>query len=925
MSRTIHRSRFCIASANTYPFANTNVVSTRCLADWWSISGALSKPFTLNTIMQNTMNVRINKYLGTIELVPDGQRNATLYNTGLLLRTRFGLTDDALEEALYEVNQTKCIPPLEESDVRRIAGSVDKANAPIGNSSGNTFERNKKKSRKTRTVHVVTTSSSPVSVADLLKKDVSIYRNPHKIPTGTVTVCEALEMFFTGGEHQELIKTIRNEPNKDKRNELKRKLPAIVPHANPQRERNIIACEEAGRSGIITPDFDNIPVEKLAEAKEKIAAVPYVFAVCASASATGVVAFAAYEGTPDLKTLLTAMQHDFPYEIDMSGTDISRLRYMTFDADLIVKPGEVCPAVLIEQMDTAVRVSENTKNAGENCISTYTDAADLIPYVPFPIDCLPAPMRNIVGAVQRVIGLKDSSTPAVCCLAVVSAVIGASCKIRIKRGYEQPAHIFTGIIAKSSQAKSPVLEYLLGVLQEMQSVWIDEWQNANEAYKEKLLEWKAAKKSERGMCPSELPPPKRLIVSDATIEAIGLRLKENPLGLLLYADELDVLLGNMGRYGKGKDLPYYITIHNGSTLTIDRKTNGGLFHVPRPSLATCGGIQPQILRQRLIENPDYFHSGFLARFLIAMPPIEAIKLNSRELTDAEAGSYERFITDILSARENMLVEGKVKPQVFPISAGAWNVLLDYQHRHADLSIYETDRHAAIVGKFLTNAARIALILHVAQLTENGIHWKQNSPVSEETMRNACIITQWFVAEAKRILAVLAGESADGELSADQRTVLRALRNSNMPMTENEIRFTNRQTRRIDVAQTLKELLKAGSIQDEFRPNDGKGRPAIQYKISDSCAVSVSRNAKNTGENSNSTYTDAIVAEKNADSDPEVIECFEEYKNPESSSESVEQCPDAGTGNDVNKRHNISGHPLCTEADYAEVADILAGF
>ena len=60
---------------------------------------------------------------------------------------------------------------------------------------------------------------------------------------------------------------------------MKRELPAIVPHAKPQMERNNVACEEAGRSGIITPDFDNIPADKLAEAKEKIAAVPYVFAV----------------------------------------------------------------------------------------------------------------------------------------------------------------------------------------------------------------------------------------------------------------------------------------------------------------------------------------------------------------------------------------------------------------------------------------------------------------------------------------------------------------------------------------------------------------------------------------------------------------------------------------------------------------------
>jgi predicted transcriptional regulator len=327
----------------------------------------------------------------------------------------------------------------------------------------------------------------------------------------------------------------------------------------------------------------------------------------------------------------------------------------------------------------------------------------------------------------------------------------------------------------------------------------------------------------------------------------------------------------------------------------------------------------------LNENPDYFHSGFIARFLIAMPPVEAIKLNPRELTDAEKKSYERFIMDILSARESMLVDGKVEPKVFPISPGAWNVLIDYQHRHAELSVYETDRNSAVEGKFLTNAARIALILHVARLTENGTHWKDYSPVSEETMKGACIIAEWFVQESKRVFAVLSGDYADGELTTEQREVLMVLQGRNKPMTSSEVRFANRRTQRIDVEKTLAELLKAGLIQDGFREHEGGGRTTIEYRIADTSAVSVSGIVKNTGENCNSTYTDTIVAEKNADPDTEVIEGFEYYQNPESPSDSVEQHPCVGAGNEVEKRRSVSGYPLHTETDYAEMATVLAGF
>ena len=837
---------------------------------------------------------RIKNYVNAIKSIPNGGRNDSIYKIGLSLHGKFGLTGNPLEEMLHDVNQSKCIPPLPNSEVSRIAKSVDASNVPLGDS-GDTFERNGQWCRKPskpepRIEYAISVSADSVSADALLSKEVSFYhRCQANIPNGTTTIGQFLDD-CNGGKYRELVERVRSELDEEKRKELKKELlPAITPNANPQTQRNNVACEEAGRSGIVQIDLDDIPADELQSAIKAIAVHPYVLAVGLSASGTGLFVLIACEGKPDLKKLLVALQADFPHKIDTSRSDVCGLRFATFDENLVIKSGEVFPAILTESHgNSTVSVSGIAKNTGENRNSTYTDTIESQKYVQFPIECFPPVMRDIIRATQRAVGLKDGSTLAIACLAVVSAAIGASCRIRIKKGYEQPAHIFTANVRRSGLAKSSVEDYLLPVLKEKQSEWIDAWETAKADYEQRLIEWKSAKKGERGMPPTEPPPPKRLIVSDITVESIGQRLKENPLGLLLYVDELDVVTGNMGRYNKGRDLPHYIAIHNGSTLTIDRKTNGGLFHVPRPSLVIGGGIQPAILRERLQENPDYFHSGFIARFLIAMPPVEAIKLNSCELSDAEKASYERFITDILTARESMLVDGKVTPQVFPISAGAWNVLVEYQHRHADLSVYETDRNATIEGKFLTNAARIALILHVARLTENGTHWMDFSPISEVTMRNACIITEWFVNEAKRIFSVLAGESADSELTAEHRVVLQVLRIRNVPMTESEIRFANRQTQRIDVERALRELVETGLIQDDFREHEGGGRTAIQYKISDSCAVSVSGIAKNTGENCNSTYTDTAVEGKNADSDPGGIEGLEECNLPESCLKSDEQ-------------------------------------
>ena len=58
------------------------------------------------------------------------------------------------------------------------------------------------------------------------------------------------------------------------------------------------------------------------------------------------------------------MQADFPYEIDKSCSDVSRLRFVTWDDNLIVKD-EVFPAILTEQKeamdDVATRALTNAK------------------------------------------------------------------------------------------------------------------------------------------------------------------------------------------------------------------------------------------------------------------------------------------------------------------------------------------------------------------------------------------------------------------------------------------------------------------------------------------------------------------------------------------------------------------------------------
>ena len=146
-----------------------------------------------------------------------------------------------------------------------------------------------------------------------------------------------------------MIQAVRKEIDKEKRNTLKREtLPGVVFGSEPQQ--SVRQAAVAGEpNGVLCLDFDDIPADTLEAVKLEISAVPYVFAAGLSASNTGIFALTAYEGTPDLKTLIGAMQADFSYTIDKKCSDLCRLRFVTLDPDLIIKD-EVVPATLSERV-----------------------------------------------------------------------------------------------------------------------------------------------------------------------------------------------------------------------------------------------------------------------------------------------------------------------------------------------------------------------------------------------------------------------------------------------------------------------------------------------------------------------------------------------------------------------------------------------
>lgn len=158
---------------------------------------------------------------------------------------------------------------------------------------------------------------------------VTIYENTFKVDSPFFKEPEFALKRIKDCKSRPLIEMIRICPDKDQRNELKKKLPAVS-WSGTFKKRSNDAIESYSR--LICLDFDNI--EKPSELKAELSCLSYCYACWTSPSGTGVKMLVKV-GSDNHKGHFFALQSDHP-DIDPSGKDVSRLCYESADPDIFI-------------------------------------------------------------------------------------------------------------------------------------------------------------------------------------------------------------------------------------------------------------------------------------------------------------------------------------------------------------------------------------------------------------------------------------------------------------------------------------------------------------------------------------------------------------------------------------------------------------
>jgi len=358
------------------------------------------------------------------------------------------------------------------------------------------------------------------------------------------------------------------------------------------------------------------------------------------------------------------------------------------------------------------------------------DGLELAGWVPFPCEALPEVGRRFVEESAAALGC-DASFVGLPLLALTGAAIGGRRLLEIKRGWRVPPILWAALIGRSGSNKTPAMNSIMSLLAPKMRQWREDYSDAMARHEEgglqydkRLKEWQKRRESNDVPTPRPAPPcQRRLIVSDATIEALAGILSENPRGLILVRDELDAWIQSFERYSGSSDAPFWLSAYSGASYSVDRRGRGAPTFLDQPLVGVVGGIQPKIWRSRMSgENQD---SGLLARFIVSCPPTTIRKWRT-EVVQAST-------QDAMAARLNEIVDISESPLVLSFEAA--EMFAAWVDSNGAAIAEASDAEASCLTKIEELPARFANILHA-------LEGAQGSSVAGHIMESAIRLAMW---------------------------------------------------------------------------------------------------------------------------------------------------------------------------------------
>ncbi len=384
-------------------------------------------------------------------------------------------------------------------------------------------------------------------------------------------------------------------------------------------------------------------------------------------------------------------------------------------------------------------------------------------------DLLPTSFRSLVRDVSERMQV-PMDYPAVVLLLCLAGVVSRRATIQPKAndtGWIVVPNLWGGIIAPPGFMKSPVIEAATRPLKQIQNKWRSEHDealrrhaDAKEEFELRHSAWKELYKasSKSGRPTPEKPTDKpeepilrRLIVNDATFEALHQTMSENSAGILVIRDELTGWWSTLDRAGREGERAFCLQAWNGDTgHTIDR-IGRGTVHVDACCMSMLGGIQPGRLRSYLADalHDGPSNDGLIQRFQLMVWPDTGL---AWEYVDRPPdAATEQRVTRIFQG----LVEfDPENPLRFRFDADAQQLFIEWL-TDLEAKLRGSEVHPALVShlsKYRKLMPAVALLFELADRAAGGGELTNcsNPLVSLEHAKQAAQLCTYLESHARRI-------------------------------------------------------------------------------------------------------------------------------------------------------------------------------
>lgn len=410
------------------------------------------------------------------------------------------------------------------------------------------------------------------------------------------------------------------------------------------------------------------------------------------------------------------------------------------------------------------------------------------PPPPFPTAALPPLLRDFVAAVASAHRV-PAALPAICALAATSAAIGPG--LELVSGPDQlrtPANLFILGSADSGSGKSRVFKAAIDPILDYEAVKLEAWRkpggdgprrdaceimlnreieelkkrvkiDLSPDQKEQLLGAIAYAKAQLDDLKRIAPP--RLIVQDATIESLGVRLYQCGETLFSACADARKLADNiLGRNNPGKmaDDSIYLQAFSGDSVIVDRQSRENLI-LRAPCLALLWLVQGDIV-EKLLAEAALQTGGFLARLLMchtnAVP--EEWSLETSPLTDGLRQRWAGLLGDLLRTYHGSPARQEVRaPQA------VWERFRDFHNPLVGRVRGELADVKSYVMRWTEQAMRLSLVCH-ADTWGREAHQHE---LSVETAEAAITLVRWF---GDQQLEVLGRERQEAHKKLEDRVL-----------------------------------------------------------------------------------------------------------------------------------------------------------